>query len=193
MKHSSNSLDGTRKISFLNKIEFWISFPFIWILVFFRNIGKTADERKFFNVTWESIEEMPIYNWVQICETGDINFVFKTIGIKTQKTYDKWLDLQQEYIDEFGLDKRYKQRIRLTRKLVMLNLQYVATRRTHLLNIIRMTEIDLEKYDTEESIEFYAILDHVEKYKGFQMDPKTISVKKWYHSLKNMSKHDGSN
>lgn len=151
-----DSLDGTKRTSFLSKV-------------------------------WGDIEDMPIYNWIKILETGDLKWLYKNKGRVSIQSADHWLVLQQQYIDEFGLDENYKQQLRLMSKLKNLNLDFVLTRDRSLLNVIKITEIDLEMGGSKESIGFYQILDHVEKYKGFQIDPKKTSVMKWYYSLKNMS------
>ena len=147
----------------------------------------------FLSKVWGTIEEMPIYNWVKILETGDLRWLFIDKGRVTEKSEEHWLTLQQEYIDEFGLDEAYKQQLRLMDKLNNLNLDFVLTRDRSLLNIIKITEIDLEAGGSKEAISFYQILDYVEKYKGFQIDPKKTSVIKWYYSLKNMSNNGKEN
>ena len=136
---------------------------------------------------WGSIEDMPIYNWVKILETGDLKWLFIDKGRVSTLSENHWLLLQQQYIDEFGLDENYKQQLRLMEKLKTLNLDFVLTRDRSLLNIIKMTEIDLDADSDKQAISLYQILDHVEKYKGFAIDPKETSVMKWYYSLKNMS------
>jgi hypothetical protein len=50
-----------------------------------------------------------------------------------------------------------------------------------------MAEADIEALNQGESVKFYQVLDHVEKYKGFAIDPKQTSVIKWYYTLKNIS------
>lgn len=144
-------------------------------------------ETSYLNKVWGSIEEMPIYNWIKILEMGDLKWLFINKGRVTQKTADHWLNLQDEYINEFGLDEGYKQQLRLMRKLNDLNIQFVLTRDRSLLNLINMTEADLTGSKVTKATSFYQVLDHVEKYKGFAIDPKTTSVMKWYYSLKNMS------
>lgn len=143
----------------------------------------------FLNRAWRTIEEMPIYNWIKICETGDLRWIFKEArGTVTKRVEDHWLVLQQQYIDEFRLDAEYKQQIRLTKKLTLLNCEFVETRDRFLLNVIKMTEADLQSTKKKKTVSFYAVLDEVEKYKGFAIDPHKTSVMKWYHTLKNMSK-----
>lgn len=147
----------------------------------------------FLSKVWGSIEEMPIYNWVKILETGDLKWLYINKGRVSQKAAAHWLNLQQEYINEFGLDESYKQQLRLMKKLKDLNLDFVINRDRSLLNVIRMTEIDLKTDNNKQAISFYQILDHVEKYKGFSIDPKKTSVMKWYYSLKNMSNNGQEN
>lgn len=56
-----------------------------------------------------------------------------------------------------------------------------------------MTEADIDNLKSNEEIKFYDMLDHVEKYKGFAIDPDKYSTKKWYYSLKNLSKNGEEN
>ena len=71
---------------------------------------------------------MPIYNWIKILETGDLKWLFvRNKGRVSSRSQEHWMKLQQEYLDEFGLDEQYKQRLRLTQKLTNLNLDFVLT------------------------------------------------------------------
>jgi len=133
---------------------------------------------------------MPINNWRLILETGDLKYLFKSRkGRVSNRCIDHWDTLQQEYLDEFGIEESYKQILRLEKKLLNLNLDFVIERDRFLLNMIKITEADIKALKSEESVKFYEMLDHVEKYKGFAIDPDKYSVKKWYYSLKNISKN----
>ena len=45
---------------------------------------------------WGSIEEMPIYNWVKIMETGDLKWMFlKNKGRVRERVYNQCVNLQQ--------------------------------------------------------------------------------------------------
>jgi hypothetical protein len=133
---------------------------------------------------------MPINNWRLILETGDLKYLFKSRkGRVSNRCIEHWDTLQQEYLDEFGIEESYKQILRLEKKLLNLNLDFVIERDRFLLNMIKITEADIKALKSEESVKFYEMLDHVEKYKGFAIDPDKYSVKKWYYSLKNISKN----
>ncbi len=147
-----------------------------------------TEETSYLGRLWQSIEDMPIYNWIKILETGDLKWLFvKNKGRVSSRSQEHWMELQQEYLDEFGLDEQYKQRLRLTQKLTNLNLDFVLTGDRFTLNLIKMAEVDIEALNQGESVKFYQVLDHVEKYKGFAIDPKKTSVIKWYYTLKNIS------
>ena len=147
-----------------------------------------TEETSYLGRLWQSIEDMPIYNWIKILETGDLKWLFvKNKGRVSSRSQEHWMELQQEYLDEFGLDEQYKQRLRLTQKLTNLNLDFVFTGDRFTLNLIKMSEADIEALNQGESVKFYQVLDHVEKYKGFAIDPKQTSVIKWYYTLKNIS------
>ena len=130
---------------------------------------------------------MPIYNWIKILETSDLNYIFISEGIVASQAKNHWLDLQQQYIDEFGLDETYKQRLRLMEQLRCFNIEFVLTRDRFILNLIKICEGDIKILDTGKVVRFFEMLDHVEKYKGFSIDPHTTSVMKYYYTLKNMS------
>lgn len=152
------------------------------------NLLTGTEETSYLGRLWQSIEDMPIYNWIKILETGDLKWLFvKNKGRVSSRSQEHWMELQQEYLDEFGLDEQYKQRLRLTQKLTNLNLDFVLTGDRFTLNLIKMAEADIEALNQGESVKFYQVLDHVEKYKGFAIDPKKTSVIKWYYTLKNIS------
>ena len=194
MSHSNTSSDGTKTTSFLSRIywfyrrvRYWLLFPLVGFITFIKNLDGLAEERKLFNQRWSDLSKMPIYNWIKILETGDLNFMFKTKGKITERVGEEWLDLQQQYTDEFGLDEQYKQKLRLMKQLNSLNLDFVITKDRSLLNVIRMVEIDIAASQNKKVIKFYEMVDHVEKHKGLNIDPYKTSVIKWYYSLKNMS------
>lgn len=192
MKPSNTLSDGTKTTSYLSrfykKVVFWLWFPFLWIVVKFKNKFRDVEKLKLFGVKWANLDEMPIHNWIKILETSELDYIFISEGIVTSKTEDHWLNLQQEYIDEFGLDETYKQRLRLMEQLKNFNIEFVLTRDRFILNLIKICEADIAMLGTQKAIKFGQMVDYVEKYKGIIIDPKDYSVKKWYYSLKNMSR-----
>ena len=191
----NNSSNTTKEPSYLSRktrrLRFWLRWPLIWLIVTVRNLFIDSEKQKLYNVKWDSIDEMPIHNWNMILQTGDLKYLFKTEGIVGSKANELWLRLQQDYINEFGLDDTYMQLLRLQKKLTLLNLDYVITKDRFLFNLITMAEKDIESLAIKEGMKFIQLLNHVEKYMGYRIDPKDTSVKRWYSALKNMSENNG--
>ena len=154
------------------------------------NLSTGITETSYLSNFWPDLEQMPINNWRLILETGDLKHLFRSgKGRVSKRAEEHWYKLQQEYIDEFGIDENYVQLLRLQKKLAEANLDFVMTRDRFILNVIKITKIDIESLKSKEEIKFFEMLDIVEKYKGFAIDPNVYSVKKWYYSLKNISKN----
>ena len=61
-----------------------------------------TEETSYLGRLWQSIEDMPIYNWIKILETGDLKWLFvKNKGRVSSRSQEHWMELQQEYLDEF--------------------------------------------------------------------------------------------
>ncbi len=138
--------------------------------------------------TYNTIETMPIWNWTEILKTGDLKHLFvKGRGRVSEKLGDLWDTLQDEYIKEFGLDENFKKQLRLLVKKAKLNYEYVLTGDRFINTKLIMVEADLNALNTQKSVTFYELKDHLEKHKGFRIDPKTTTVIEWHYALKNMS------
>lgn len=141
------------------------------------------------NEEWTSIEDMPYWNWDKIMTTGDLKYIFKSCkGRVTEKTYDLWMDLQDQHIQEFGVDEMLQERNRIIKRLIDLNVQFIVKRERVLLNFIKIEEYNLQNLNTTH-FKMNEVLDYMTSYKKFDIDPKQYSVVKWFYTLKNMSKN----
>jgi len=140
--------------------------------------------------TYNSIEFLPIWNWNEILKTGDLNYLLKSKGlIKVKKTElsDLWDYLQDEYIGEFGLDEKFKKKLKLLKEKARLNYEFILTKDRFINTELAIIDADLQDLESDRSISFYELKDHLEKYKGFRIDTKTTTVTEWHYALKNMS------
>lgn len=139
------------------------------------------------NQYYESIDDMPIYNWNKIMETGNLKWIFINGGTVTKKIAIIWENLQNQYFDEFGLDSDYRKKLRLMKEIVRLNDEFIQTGDRFLLNLINIAEIDLKGIEQQKSFKFYDLLDRVITIKKIYIDPKTYPVKLWFYTLKNIA------
>lgn len=143
---------------------------------------------------WLRIDEMPIWNWQKIVETGDLIYLYKnhTKKDKVLKAFSNvWEDLQQQYIDEFGMDDTTMNKMRIMRKIIGLNLKFCETQDRSLFNIIKIEQQRLSDLNKGGGMKFYKILDIVSTHKHQRIDPKVTTVIEWGYALKNMTAQHG--
>lgn len=143
---------------------------------------------------WTSIEDMPIWNWNKICETGDLIYLFKKHNKRkaaSKELEPVWMELQQQHMNEFGIDFALLVRIKTMRKVIKLNLKFYETRDRSLLNIIDIEKSRIEQSTANIKTRFYNVVNYVSKHMAFRVNPKEFSVVEWYHALKNMEKQHG--
>jgi len=186
----NSSSNGTEKISFLNKWKFKLK-----MLLFFKR-RRTYKNTLYKNTVWTSIEDMPIWNWNKIVESGDLLYLYIDQNIKgfySERLSDIWLDLQEQHLTEFGIDNMLRLRIKRIKRLIQLNIQYVKTRDRNLLNFIGILEAELKASEEQFQMRFRKVVDIVSTQKGFRLDIKEITVIEWYHALKNLTAHGNNN
>lgn len=138
--------------------------------------------------TYQSIEFMPVWNWFEILKTGDLKHLFISgKGRVSEKLGELWDTLQDEYITEFGLDDKFKKKLRLLKEKALLNYEFIITGDRFINTQLSIVDADLEELNEGQGITFYELKDHLEKYKGFRIDTKETTVIEWHYALKNMS------
>lgn len=159
---------------------------------FWRKLLKKKPKKKL-GEHYDSIDNLPIWNWNQIHKTGDYKHLI--ISGEVDGLENIWMGIYDEYIEMFGLYEGYKNYLEKQRKLILLELNFAITEDRTLLNWIQIVKLDLQKIRKKKNEET-ASLDptvQIEKYLGFQIDEKTTSVKKYYGYIELMKLHNGNN
>lgn len=138
---------------------------------------------------YQGIEDMPIWNWNQILQTGDLKYLFiKNSGRVSKKIGDHWDNIQDQYIAEFGLDENYQKELKLLKKKASLNYEFIYTGDRFINTKLKIVEADLLSLKQDgKGIKFHDLKDRLEKYKGYRIDPKITTVIEWHYTLKNMT------
>jgi hypothetical protein len=134
---------------------------------------------------------MPIWNWNKIHETGDLKYLVIADNYKdieeqnNEETADLWLDLYQQYIDEFGINDDFKRFMRKKQQLAAKLAEYIASGDRFKLNKIKVIEVDIKgMLNEKEPQKFGEVVAGVEKFFGFQIDSKVLTVQKYYNYIK---------
>ncbi len=137
---------------------------------------------------FNSLEEMPVWNWFQIQKTNDLKYML----VKTRKVSEREvLQLQQalkkisnEYIDTFGISDEYRRILELNRDIKVLEIDFILTKDRSKLTMIELKKAELKATvngGSKMSIE--KIKMQVDKYMHYNVDLKTVSVKQFYTYL----------
>ena len=140
---------------------------------------------------YENIDEIPIYNWFKISETNDLSFMVKDKKGKFDKStaLKKYEQLYDQYINEFGFGESFEKNLLLRSNIVSLKIEKAVTGNNFLNNFIRQAEIDLKDSMTMANrVSITETKVHVEKYVGFRLNEREVSVRDFYTYLKVMSK-----
>lgn len=132
---------------------------------------------------------MPLYNWIK-CNNGKLEFTRKTNKGNKVQDYIHWKLIYNDYLKEFGLDKRYKKYLETKRKIAQLQADYIINKDRFKLTEIAIEEENLkgleQNFGNGTSIE--VILVWLGMYLGYRLDPKTTTVKEYFIILEQYGK-----
>lgn len=137
---------------------------------------------------YQSIDEMPIYNWFKINETNDLKWISKDLQIDAKKNIiillSAWNKIFDEFIDTFGIPEKLKEIMEVKRDIFILQAQLALTKdRTIQIFIDIETEklIKLMSKDKEQST--MQVKVYVEKFLGFKLNERETTVKEFYEYI----------
>ena len=143
-------------------------------------------ERLFVSNLYKNIDEMPIYNWWQIHESGDLTYVMKHrrkvlfMFIYGYFLNGKWEDLYNQFIDKFGLSDHFKMVIDKKKAIVQMKISKMLNDDFSLQTLIDVAEIELKEMNDISGGGFLSTKANIEKNMGFQIDAKGTSVSEFY-------------
>jgi len=89
---------------------------------------------------YETIDELPIWNWWQIADTGNLIYLKVEDDYKGEEyePIQLWFDLQNEYLEEFGMTDQFRQILTLKKKWIQKKTEFLLTD-----DRFKLTEIDI--------------------------------------------------
>ena len=141
---------------------------------------------------YTSIDDLPIFNWWKIAETANLIWLHKEADY-TQTDYSLvslWNSLQNEYLDTFGITDEFEQILKLKKKWIIKKSDYLLTGERFKLNEISMIETDIQDaMNTKITVDKDDTIVMLETKLSRELNPKEISVKKYYNYINYFSKH----
>ena len=142
---------------------------------------------------YSSIDDLPQWNWSQVHKTGNLAYLKKLNSYRKLEEDNSlvleqlWLGIYDEYLDEFGLSKEYKEILEKKKEIARLKNEFIMTDNRSLLNFIKIEEIELEAtFDKSESMSFESAVVGIEKIQKIRINPKEITVYEFHSYLRTL-------
>lgn len=140
--------------------------------------------------SYTSIKTLPLSDWWDIHETGDISLLlpnnkFALTSDLFNYCSELWDDIRQQHLDTFGTPSEYKEYIRLTADLAIAKMQYALSNNNFDLMLLRIADDDLEKVKnipTQSNLKTKGAIERALDMR-FPIDPKTTTVEEYYTYL----------
>lgn len=155
---------------------------------------------KLYQKVFRDIDEMPIYNWNKIHETGNLEYLLKD-GCKADK-YEKmallrrWKKMYEQFVSRFGFSDEFLSILELEKNIALLKIEKAERGDENIQTFIEIDEIKLQKKKAELSnvkSDFFDIKAGVESSLGFHIDPKKCTVVEFYSYIKALKKKNVKN
>lgn len=144
------------------------------------------------NDYFNSIDELPIWNWWKVSETGNFIYLLKENDYNNEdyslESYKNWLDLQDEYLEFFGMDSDFQKILRLKKQWIDKKSKYIIDNDRFSLTEAEIIESKIKEItDNNKTLNQDSTIILLEEKLGREIDPKKISVKKFYNYIKHYS------
>lgn len=134
---------------------------------------------------YQSIDELPIYNWFLIHKTNDLTWLLKkksNINLKQVKTLEVlWEKIYFEFLDTFGIPDTMRHILEIKRDIMVLKIRMLAENDRSLETFIEIKELELNQLNENNQKDTTGkVKGYVEKFMGFRLNEKEITVKDFY-------------
>lgn len=133
---------------------------------------------------YNSIEEMPVYNWFKCIDLKDYSYcAIDKINVDLEKCKEAFSNLYNEFLDTFGINESLKQVIELRNEITILKIDKVLTENNSLQTFIELKQIELDELINVKAEKTKTYKVEIEKFLGFRINEKEVSVKEYYEYL----------
>lgn len=162
-------------------------------MLFVKSLFKKLDKKLQPEKLFSSIDDLPQWNWSMIHKTGNLSYLKKLDSYRkieednTNVLESIWLNIYDEYLEEFGLSKEYKDILERKKEIARLKNEFIMTDNRSLLNFIKIEEIELEAtFDKSESMSFESVVIGIERMQKVSIDVKKITVYEYNNYLRTL-------
>lgn len=138
---------------------------------------------------YESIDDLPVYNWFKIHETSDLSFLLvkkKKFVKMNQHTVVKkiWTQIYDEYFQKFGFSDNFLSILQKETEISLLIIEKTISGDESINTLIKIIQIEIEKLKGSGSknapIDFFKLKSDMEERLKFRINMKECSVTEFY-------------
>ena len=138
---------------------------------------------------YKSISDLPLYNWIK-CNSGKTEFTCIGKNGNKQKDNKNWVLLYDEYLEIFGLNKKYKKYLLIKQKKALLQSEFIINK-----DPFKKTEIEIQNAKLK-TLEGYfgdgqkieVVLMWLGKFLGYKLNTKETNVNEYFTILEEYGK-----
>lgn len=137
---------------------------------------------------FDSIDNLPLFNWWKITDTGDLKWLYKEEVKKADvKVYDLWEKIHNEYLEDYGLTPDFKQMLKLKKKWIIKQAEYIQGNRFASTEA-SIVDAKIQDLTSGEGMKREDTIIFLEERLGRELDPKKMTVRKYNDYIKYYSK-----
>ncbi len=135
------------------------------------------------NCLYESIEDMPIYNWFKCIEKLEFKYCIQSGVFSDEECKEKFQFLYDEFIDKYGINDNLLEILRLQNKILINKIEIKLDGDRSRETFIEIFEIELAKLLEVKETKTNTSKIAIEKYLGFPLNMKVTTVTDYYDYL----------
>lgn len=143
---------------------------------------------------YSSIDDLPIYNWNKIHETGELKYLLhdysrKITTAQLNQLPEIWRMIYDEYIQRFGIGETSMAILDRERRIAELQIERIETGDENIQTFIEIETVALDRKKAETEylkVDFYETKAYIEKHLGFMINPKICTVVEFYNYIKTL-------
>ena len=138
----------------------------------------------FLGKCYRSVDELPVYNWFKLHETGDLIYIVKRGWCSGAARAESWDKCYRSFFDTFGVSDDFREYLELQRDIAILKADKVVDGDASLQTKIDIKEMLLaQMLETKTKKKLNEVKVFVEKWMGFRLDERVVTVKEYYTYL----------
>lgn len=144
---------------------------------------------------YTDISDFPIYNWFKCIDTKDYSWCMVERKECDKKELQEcelaFSDMYAQYLDTFGVSDELQAILRLQSQITVHKIDYVLTGDATHEVFIDIKEIELAKLMEVKEVKGNSAKVAIEKYLGFRLNEKEVSVKEYYEYINVLKAENG--